>query len=149
MLLAAIFDLRSYRIPNWISIWLVALFLFAVLAAGLRPDSVLPHIVVGMVGLMAGYLLYAFTGMGAGDAKLGAAALLWSGLSGLYAWTFFLALSMAALAVSLVVARWTLARTGNTAVDNRLVRRGAPVPLGVALSAASLLASSEFNRSLW
>src|SRR5262245_46251156 len=73
-LAAAVFDGRSYRIPNWISAALVALFVVAGLASGESLLSFWPHVALGAGVLLIGYLLYLFTGMGAGDAKLGAAA---------------------------------------------------------------------------
>jgi prepilin peptidase CpaA len=148
-LAAAAFDARSYRIPNWISVILVGLFLAAVLASGQPPWSFWPHLALGFGVLLVGYLLYLFTGMGAGDAKLAAAAVLWAGPSGLYAWTFALALAMAVLALGLVAARRIAAAAAGAEPKFRVLQRGAPVPLGVALAAAAILASGSFDHSLW
>ena len=148
-LAAAVFDARSYRIPNWISVALVGLFLVAVLASGQPPTAFWPHLALSIGILLAGYLLYQFTGMGAGDAKLAAAAVLWAGLTGIYAWTFFLALAMAILALGLVAARRIAAAAVGAEPKLRILQRGAPVPLGVALAAAAILASGSFNPALW
>jgi prepilin peptidase CpaA len=148
-LAAAVFDARSYRIPNWISVALVALFLVAALMSGQPATSYWPHLALGAGILLVGYLLYLFTGMGAGDAKLAAAAALWAGLPGLYAWTFFLALSMAVLALGLVAARRIVVATVGSEPKMRILQRGAPVPLGVAIAAAAILASGSFNPALW
>jgi prepilin peptidase CpaA len=148
-LTAAVFDGRSYRIPNWISVALVVLFVVAVLASGGSLAGFWQHAVLGIGVLLVGYLLYLFTGMGAGDAKLGAAAVLWAGLSGLYAWTFFLALAMAVLALGLVAARRVALAVVGAEPKLRILQRGAPVPLGVALAAAAILASWRFDPVLW
>ncbi len=149
-LAAAVLDGRSYRIPNWISVALVGLFLVAVLLSGQPPADFWPHLVAGLGVLAIGSLLDLVTGMGAGDAKLAAAAVLWAGLTGLYAWTFFLALAMAVLALMLVAARrLASARAAGAESKVRILQRGAPVPLGIALAAAAILASGSFNPALW
>jgi prepilin peptidase CpaA len=146
---AAVFDGRSYRIPNWISVALVALFVVAALVSGESLVDFWPHLPLGVGVLLIGYLLYLFTGMGAGDAKLGAAAVVWAGLSGLYSWTFFLALAMAVLALGLVAARRIAFATVGAEPKLRILQRGAPVPLGVAIAAAAILASGSFDPALW
>jgi prepilin peptidase CpaA len=148
LVFAAIADSRTYRIPNWISLGLVGLFLVAALASGEPLVGFWPHAALGAGVLVLGYALFALTGMGAGDAKLAAAATLWAGFGGLYTWTFALALSMAALALGLVALR-RIGPLAAVASRMRMLQRGAPVPLGVALSAATILASWEFNPVLW
>jgi prepilin peptidase CpaA len=146
---AAVFDGRSYKIPNSISVILVALFLVAAFMSGQPATSYWPHLALGAGILLVGYLLYLFTGMGAGDAKLAAAAAVWAGLPGLYAWTFLLALSMAVLALGLVVARRIAVAAVGAEPRLRILQRGAPVPLGVAIAAAAMLASGSFDSALW
>ena len=146
-LTAALIDGRTYRIPNWVSLALVALFAVAVALSGKTIVDYWPNLALGAGMMVIGYGLYAATGMGAGDAKLAAAAVMWAGLGGLYAWVFALAMSMAALAVTLVVLR-RVAPAGQTE-KRHVLQRGAPVPLGIALAAASVLASWQFDAALW
>ena len=147
LLVAVVADARTYRIPNWISIALLALFVAAVAVSGKPPLGFWPHLAVAAGVLGAGYLLYLFTGMGAGDAKLAAAAGLWAGLSGLYLLTFALALAMSLLALSLVVARRVL--PAGEAARPRVLQKGAPVPLGVAIGLATIAVSLRFDPALW
>lgn len=147
LLLAAISDARTYRIPNWISLALVALFIVAVAISGQPIMSFWPHLAVGVGVFAVGYGLYALTGMGAGDAKLGAAAAMWAGFSGLYVWAFALAFAMSLLAFALILARRTLP-AGETPRP-KVLQKGAPVPLGVAIGLASIAASWQFDRALW
>src|SRR5690349_20115576 len=109
LLLAAVYtDARIYKIPNWISLSLVGPFVAAVLAALLRGIPVMtfwPNIVIGGAMLGLCYLLYLYTSLGAGDAKLAAAASLWTGFYGLYMWTFWLGVAMALIAIVLVILR--------------------------------------------
>lgn len=147
---AAVIDGRTYRIPNWIPIALTVLFAVAVFASGKPVADYWTNAALAAGVLAIGYLLYAFTGMGAGDAKLGAVAVLWAGLSGLYAWTFWLALAMAVLAFGLVALRRIakLAAAGGEP-RQRILQRGAPVPLGIALAMATIIASWTFDPSIW
>lgn len=147
LLAAAVIDGKTYRIPNWIPLALAALFAVAVALSGKTIVDYWPSFALGAGMMVIGYGLYALTGMGAGDAKLAAAAVLWAGLTGLYAWVFALAMSMAALAFMLVVLR-RVAPAGHAA-KVRVLQRGAPVPLGIALAAASILASWRFDAALW
>src|SRR5262249_13826211 len=156
LLAAATIDALSYRIPNWISIALIGLFVGAVVISGDSAASYWPHLATGLGLFLAGYLLFAFTGMGAGDAKLAAAiglsarpVGLWAGPIGLYAWGEALALAMLILAVLLLAARrMTPAKVPQEALP-RVLRRRAPVPLGIALAASGILASFAFSAQLW
>jgi prepilin peptidase CpaA len=150
LLAAVVTDARSYRIPNWISIAVAGLFAFAVLVAvvkGAAVTSFWPNILIGVVILALGYGLYLFTGMGAGDAKFGAAIGLWTGFYGLYVWTFTLGLAMALLAIGLIVLRRVL--PAGIAAKSEVFRKGAFVPLGIALSLSAIAASPWFTQTLF
>jgi prepilin peptidase CpaA len=150
LLAAAVIDARSYRIPNWIPLALAGLFGIAAVASGQPIVEFWPHLATGLAVLAVGYLLYMLTGMGAGDAKLAAAGALWAGVGGLYTLTFTLAVSMAALAITLVALRRLVpALSGGAEPGMRVLQRGAPVPLGIALAAALILASWQFEPALW
>jgi prepilin peptidase CpaA len=147
LLIAVVTDARSYRIPNWISITLAALFAFAAVVSGEGIDTWWPHLAAAAAVFGVGYALYAFTGMGAGDGKLGAAIVLWTGMSGLYAWLVMLTIAMAMLAIGLVVLRRAL--PAGVSGKTRVFQKGAPVPLGIALGLAAIAASRWFNPELW
>jgi prepilin peptidase CpaA len=146
-LVAVVADARSYRIPNWVSIALVAVFLVAAVASGRPMISFWLHLAIGAGVLAVGFALYRFTGLGAGDAKLAAAAALWAGGSGLYPLTFALALAMSLLAVALVLARRVI--PAGTAPRPKVFQKGAPVPLGIAIGLAAIWASFRFDPGLW
>jgi prepilin peptidase CpaA len=145
--IAVVSDARTYRIPNWISLALGALFVVAVLLSGAPLASWWPHLAIGATVLAAGYALYLFTGMGAGDAKLGAAIALWAGFPGLYLWTVMLAIAMAILAFGLIVLRRAL--PAGVTERTRVFQKGAPVPLGIALGLSAIAASARFDPALW
>ena len=152
LLLAAVYtDARSYRIPNWISLALAGLFAIAVAAAVAMGRAELmsfwPHVLIGGAILAATYLLYLFTRMGAGDAKIWAAIGLWTGFYGLYVWTFMLGLAMAALALVLVILRRAL--PAGVGAKFEVFRKGGGVPLAIALCLSAIAASPWFNRALF
>lgn len=151
VLVAAVTDSRSYRIPNWISLALGALFVFAVTIAvavnGQPIESFWPHLALGAIVFALGYALYLFTGMGAGDAKFATAIALWTGLYGAYMWTITLAVAMALLAFGLIVLRRAL--PAGVTEKARVFQKGAPVPLGIALGLSAIAASPWFNRALF
>lgn len=147
-LAAAVNDARRYKIPNWISLGLMLLFAVAAAASREPLEDFWPHLAAGAAALAVGYALYAFTGMGAGDAKLGAAAILWSGPGALYPLAGAFAVAMALLAIGLIALRLALVGL-KVAPSMRALQRGAPAPLGVAIAAAAIAASRFFDGVLW
>lgn len=148
LLVAAVTDVRSYRIPNWVCVAVVVLFAVAAIV-GMNLERIWPHMVVGAAVFAVGYLLYALTGMGAGDAKLGAAIALWVGPASFQIWLIYFALAMLALAIALVGVRRAMLSVVGPEPSVKVLRRGAPVPLGLALSTSAILASPGFDPGLW
>jgi prepilin peptidase CpaA len=75
---AALNDLREFRIPNTISLALLALYPLHVLASPTPVDWLLALAVAGLV-LVAGLTLFLCGLVGGGDVKFLAAASLWAG----------------------------------------------------------------------
>lgn len=86
-------DLRRFRIPNRLVLALAAGFAPACLALG-RSDLLLPHALLALAALIVLVGMFAAGLVGAGDAKLLAAALLWIGPDGT---TVFAALLLVAV----------------------------------------------------
>ncbi|MFN7130386.1 MAG: prepilin peptidase, partial [Brevundimonas sp.] len=76
---AAMRDVTSYTIPNWMSGLLILGFFAAALALGLAPQVIGLHAAIGAGALVAGMAMFALNWIGGGDAKLFAAAGLWLG----------------------------------------------------------------------
>ena len=76
---AALRDVTSYTIPNWISLALAAGFPLAALALGLPLSVIGVNLAVGAAALVAGMVMFSLGWIGGGDAKLFAAAGLWLG----------------------------------------------------------------------
>ena len=148
LLAAAVRDLTSYIIPNWISLALLAGFLPAAWLAwktGVPALHIGQCLMVGFAVLAAGVAMFALNWLGGGDAKLLAAAALWIGWQGLAAFLFWTTLAGGVLALVLLTVRRRTAPAGEapaTWVDG-LLRKGAPVPYGVAIAVGALAALPE------
>jgi prepilin peptidase CpaA len=140
---AALRDLTSFTIPNWISLALIAGFAPAALAAGVTPAGFGLHLAVGAAALVLGMVMFAFGWIGGGDAKLFAAAGLWLGWPACLAYAAFTALAGGGLALVLLGLRsdWVRPFVPNgPAWFGRLAAQGENVPYGVAIAAGALAA---------
>lgn len=128
MLVSAVLDIRSRRLPNWLNLAVALGFLPWAWASGLAWDQWAIHAVVGIAVLGIGFALFAAGVIGGGDAKLGAAVALWIGLS-FDLLRFFIVMSFAGGILAVIALIWQ-ART-----HRRLARA---LPYGVAIGAAGL-----------
>jgi prepilin peptidase CpaA len=140
---AALKDLASYTIPNWISVALTLAFAPAALAVGVSLASVGLAYAVGVGVLMLAAGMFALGWIGGGDAKLMAASALWVGLRGLAPFALYTGLFGGALALGLVALRsaWIRPILGAApAWARRLATPGESAPYGVAIAAGALAA---------
>lgn len=158
--MAALSDYRGFRIPNMISIVIVAAFVVAfgtVTLTGQRSDvffSLSSHVISAAVVLGVTAILFALGQLGAGDSKFATAIGLWLGLPGLAAFLFYMALGGGIVAgASLALKRW---KPFPNAAEGGFVakaQQGAnQVPYGIAIAfgaAAAFLYRGYFNPTLW
>lgn len=154
VIVAALRDLTSFTIPNWISLALAAAFLPAALAAQIGWSAAGLHAAVGLAGLFAGAAMFALGWIGGGDAKLFAAASLWLGWPAALPFLLVTGLAGGALAVALLAMRSSTAKAlapqGAPAWTQRLMQDGGPAPYGVAIAAGALFAfPSSTLLTLW
>ena len=137
-LAAAISDARTLRIPNSLSIAVVALFGVHALVS-LTPAQTGVALALAGLTLVGGFAAYAHGVLGGGDAKLLAASMAWAGAP--YAVEFFIVTGLAGGAVALAL------RSPATAGAAGALRRGWPgsaseqhaaMPYGVAITAGAL-----------
>jgi prepilin peptidase CpaA len=146
VILGGVRDLVSYRIPNWISLALIASFLLAAaagLAAGMPLAVVGLDLALGVGALAAGATMFALGWIGGGDAKLFAAAALWLGWPAAQTYLMVTALSGGLLSLLLLSLRASAARSFVLAGPAWFVRLAAPgesVPYGVAIAVGALAA---------
>jgi prepilin peptidase CpaA len=142
LLAAALSDVVTYRIPNYLVLALVAAFF---IAAGIHyaQTNWLSHISAALGCLVVGFALYQFRQMGAGDVKLLGAVALWAGMSGMVALLLFMSIS-GLLALPLILfARFLVAKAQ---AENRwkwtvprVLTKRQGVPYGVAIALGGIL----------
>ena len=142
LIVAAISDLTTMTIPNWISGLLILAFFPAALVAGLPLSSVAVHLGVGLAVLIVGMGLFALRVMGGGDVKLMAATCLWLGLSSLGDFVVGTAIAGGLLSLALMAARTNLAAVAANAPGwvSQLLQPKGGIPYGVAIAAGALAA---------
>ncbi len=144
LVVAALKDVVSFTIPNWISAALLAAFPLAAWSAGLGWGEVAQHAAVGGVALVVGMGLFALNWIGGGDAKMLSASALWLGPVAVAPYLLWTALVGGALAVGLVMARKAAAQmpamAGGPKWVGALLSPKGDVPYGVALCVGALLA---------
>jgi prepilin peptidase CpaA len=145
ILYAVLTDITSLRIPNWISVSLVFLFAVFAMSEG-DTSSAIHHIAVALAVLLAGFLLYAMSWIGAGDVKLVAAVALWVGPGGLAQFLFLTSLAGLALALFVKGGALFLAFAGCGEQPSTLARlyprwaRRGLIPYGFAIGVGALAA---------
>jgi prepilin peptidase CpaA len=81
LLWAAIADLRTMEIPNRISLLLLGLYPIAAFVCGIGWHDILQHVGVGFAAFAVCWGMFLLGIFGGGDAKVIAAASVWTGLS--------------------------------------------------------------------
>jgi len=153
MLGAAATDLVSYRIPNLIVVMLAILFGVVLVLHG-PSEAWQGHLLTGVLSLIVMIVIYSFGGMGAGDAKLIAATVLWCGVGAVMLLLFWIAVSGLVVAALLVSVRVALdipqvQRGFGLTTLPRVLRRHEGIPYGIAIASGALIASSSFPNWLW
>ena len=137
---AAFSDIATMTIPNWVSIALAAAFPVFALLAGWPPTLIGLHILIGFAVLLFGFLLFQFNILGGGDAKMIAAAGVWTGLSALPMFIASTTLAGGVLTLSILIARRQLKPAdGRPAFVNKLLTEKVGVPYGVAILVGGLV----------
>ncbi len=138
MLVVVVLDATRYIIPNTLNGGIILLFALGCFLLPLHP---LPSLGAAAIMLILGLGLFALGLMGGGDIKLLVALTLWTGwniasLQFIFATAIFggVLVLMVLPARKLLPSLWT--NKGKT--PPRLLRRGEPVPYGIAIAAAFL-----------
>jgi prepilin peptidase CpaA len=145
MAFAASSDLLTMTISNRVSLILVAGFFALAFASGMSMAELLGHMGAGCLVLLVAFGFFTRGWIGGGDAKLAAATALWLGFDHLLPYLVYASLFGGALTLALVQFRMSplpglLARQEWL---ERLHRKNAGVPYGIALAAAALAVYPE------
>jgi prepilin peptidase CpaA len=137
---AAISDVASLTIPNWISLALVGAFAVFALVIGMPLAEIGAHFGFGVAVLCVGFALFQFNIFGGGDAKLFAAASVWAGFVTFLPLLYWTAMAGGLLALALLAARQFAKQTEtNPPFVNRLLTGQTGIPYGVAIFAGGLM----------
>ncbi|WP_091736255.1 A24 family peptidase [Phenylobacterium immobile] len=140
-IVAALYDATSYRIPNWISLAILALFAIAATTSGVNLPTIGLCVATGAAILVMGFGLFALRALGGGDAKLLAVSALWFGWPQISVFLLCTVLAGAILAVVLVVIRSDAVRPhlqNGPAWIARISSTGREMPYGIAIACGAL-----------
>ncbi len=140
LLYAAWHDVSTMTIPNWVSISLAIAFVPAAIAAGLSMDQIGMHLVFGALVLLACAALFYMNVFGGGDAKVIAAAALWTGLAASAPFVMGMAIAGGLLAGVLIVLR-RMKVSSKQVWARRLLSPEEGAPYAVAIAAGALFAA--------
>ena len=140
LIVAALWDLTSFTIPNWISLALVAAFAPAAFAADPPMGVLLGCLATGGGALLLGMVMFSLGWIGGGDAKLFAAAALWLGWPAVLPFMVWTSAAGGVLAVALLYSRrFAPAEVyAGPAWLGRLMTPRGDVPYGLAIAVGAL-----------
>ena len=139
LVFGAISDLRTFEIPNFVSLWGGLLFLPAAFLAQLDAIAFAYHLLAAVLVLGVGFGLFAANLLGGGDVKVLSAVALWCGLGDLLPLLFWVAVAGGILAGILFLFR--LARIPKWAASSDWLKNlhsETGVPYTVAITAGAL-----------
>lgn len=149
LIYAAASDVARLTIANWISIALSALFIPAGLTLGVPLPEIGMHFLFGAAVLAVGFFLFQANIIGGGDAKLLAAASVWTGFPAFLPFMFWTAVSGGLMALLLIAARHVLKQTEtNPPFVNKLLEHKGGIPYGVAIMTGGLMAMPAMAAAL-
>ncbi|HEX7724987.1 MAG TPA: prepilin peptidase [Rhizomicrobium sp.] len=142
---AAVWDIASFTIPNFLQLGLLAAFALLMIVHPLGVGDFGMHLLAGFIGLVAGFALFSFGYIGGGDAKLFACMALWFGMNDLLSYTLIASIFGGALTLGLLAMRnWPLPAL--LASQNWLLRLHDDregIPYGAALAAGAFFILSQ------
>ena len=142
-LFAALHDVNSLTIPNWLNLTIAALFVPAAVFSGLPMEILFGHVLAGLAAFVIGFALFAFRVFGGGDAKMIPAVMLWIGPSASLEFVFTMALVGGACALLIVLVRNTVPAAVVPGPIRAPFEEKAGVPYGVAIAAGAFVASAS------
>ncbi len=142
---AAVRDLMSYEIPNWVSLAIVVDFAARAGFGGMSLETLGLHLAVGTAALIVGAGLFFKGAIGGGDAKLLAACALWFGWPQFLPFVLLVAIAGGGLAIVVLVLRRAPmpAAWGRARWFGRLIAPDQGLPYGVAIALAGMAAIGQ------
>ncbi|MAP93848.1 MAG: hypothetical protein CMK07_02760 [Ponticaulis sp.] len=150
LIFAAVNDVRTMTIPNWLSAAYVVSFPVIALINGASLELIGWHFVCGLIALVVCFGLFTVNVFGGGDAKLIPAVLLWLGPQAVMSFTMGMAIAGGLLAGSYLASRRFIPAENVPGFLQRSVVEGPGVPYAVAIAVGGVMAikASPFFLSL-
>lgn len=142
VIFAAVRDLTTFTIPNWISLAVIVLFFPIALIIHLPTPRLEGAVLACVVALVLGVGMFALGWIGGGDAKLFAASALWMGWPAVLPFLIWTSVAGGVLSLSLLASRKLAGyySLGGPAWFGRLMQPDGAVPYGLAIAAGALIA---------
>jgi prepilin peptidase CpaA len=142
VIVAALRDVTTMTIPNWISLALLGAFVPAALIVQLPLATVGMCLAAFAACLAGGVAMFALRWIGGGDAKLFAACALWLGWGALTPFIAYTGIAGGVLTLTLLAGRRAceVYAVRGPGWIGRLMTQGGDVPYGVAIAAGALAA---------
>lgn len=152
VIVAALKDVTSFIIPNWLTIAIAAAFYPAAIAAGASLGVIGAATAVGVAALLVGMGMYYAGWMGGGDAKMLAGCALWMGWPTVLPFLLATALAGGALALILMQMRSNLIRPylqrGPAWMTQLVSVKDAPYGVAIAIGALATLPQTPLVAGL-
>lgn len=145
LICAALSDLLSMKIPNWLSLALITLFIPAAWLSDVSAAAIGYSFGVAVAVFAVCFLLFVLNVMGGGDAKLLAALALWFGLTpALLVFLVNVAFAGGVLTLVILVIRWK----SHWVTDRGVwlpasLTTAKKIPYGIAIAAGALMAMPQ------
>ncbi|MEL6789394.1 MAG: prepilin peptidase [Pseudomonadota bacterium] len=145
LIAAAINDITSFKIPNWISVLLISAFPVAAVATGTDFSFLWQGALLAVGMLIVGFALFAFKIAGGGDGKLLAAVAPWVGFEFLMPFLMVTALAGGAMAIAILMFRQSpiMPFYGRVPWLMEIHQSKSGIPYGVAIAVGGLTTFSE------
>lgn len=140
-LFAALHDVNSLTIPNWLNLTLAGLFVPAAVFSGLPMEIIFGHVLAGLAAFVIAFGLFAFRVFGGGDAKMIPAVMLWIGPAASFQFILAMTLVGGGCALFIMMVRNVVPAAVLPGPIRAPFEDKAGVPYGVAIAAGVFLAS--------
>lgn len=140
-LFAAIRDIETLTIPNWLNAWLAFLFIPACILAAPGWDVAGWHLLVGAIAFAISIGLFMTGVFGGGDAKMIPGVMLWVGPAGAVTFLYGMVIAGGVLAVMVIIARRFVPAHGAPGFAYETLQQGKGVPYGVAIAIGAFMAA--------
>lgn len=139
---AAMHDVNSLTIPNWLNLTLAGLFVPAALVSGVPLEILGGHILAAGLAFVIAFGLFAFRVFGGGDAKMIPAVILWMGPSAALPFAYYMAIVGGACALLLMIGKRSVPASSVPGFMRAPFEEKGGVPYGVAIAGGAILAGA-------